>query len=192
MRRYAYTEREVLILTSKEPLEISDEEFLALYHKAHHRNSINFLKHLNHVYPEISDRVFSYDFIKNHLFTVDLEENYIYPILCPVNRTTEGRICNMVSYLTGKMRWPQSMRNRLYTTVPYRQVYNYYLDRYVKDFETEPLWEVFFLGQPELAQVIEKRRISSYEELVYRTMNYFDRYVQSIYAKCRKERPEGA
>lgn len=176
MDRAIYTKREVQIIETKRPIEILDEEFLALYRKAYLRDKIEHIKHLGEVYPEIETRVFSDDFIASHNDPADREEIYPHPILCPANRNTEARIKDMVCYLTGRTEWTKSLLCQLRSDVPYRLVFNYWLDEYVKDYVTEQLWEQFFLGQKELERIIKLREISSFDELTYRAMFYFDQY----------------
>lgn len=184
MERFIYTKREVQIIRTKKPLEITDEEFLALFHKAFLRDKIEHMNHLGNVYPEIERRVFSDEFIAAHNNPADREDNYLYPILCPRNRNTEARIKDMVYYLTGRMEWKQSFFRQLHS-IPYRLVFNYRLDAYVKDYETEQLWENFFKGQDELSQIIEKRHISNFEELTHRAIDYFENLI--LYS-CKKFR----
>ena len=176
MKRYTYTEREVQIITSKRPLEISNEEFLALYSKAYRRDKIEDITHIGNVYPEIEDRVFSSEFMKKHDHPADYEDRYLRPIFCPADRNTEGRIRDMVCYLTSSLDWSKAMQQRLRTTVPYRLVFNYWLDEYVRDYEPAALWESFFTGQKELARILALRGIPSLDMLVYRTVDYFERY----------------
>lgn len=175
MKRCIYTKREVQIIQTKRPLAITDQEFLALYHKAFLRDKISHINHLGDVYPEIESRVFSDDFIAAHNNPADREDYYPHPILCPANRNTEARIKDMVCYLTGRTDWPKSYRCQLRTVVPYRLVFNYWLDKFVRDYAADPLWESFFLGQEELSRIITLRKISGFDELTYRTMVYFDR-----------------
>lgn len=180
MARLTYTKREVQIIQTKNPLVITDEEFLALYRKAFLRDKVEHIIHLGDIYPEIEKKVFSVDFIASHNDPADYEDNYPHPILCPTNRNTEARIMDMVCYLTGRAEWKKLMRCHLRTVAPYRLVFNYWLNEYVKDYVTTQLWENFFLGQKELERIIKQREISDFDELTYRTMVYFDRYVSLI------------
>lgn len=66
MKRFIYTKREVQIIRTKKTIAITDEEFLALFHKAFLRHKIEHINHLGNVYPEIELRVFSDDFIATH------------------------------------------------------------------------------------------------------------------------------
>lgn len=184
MNQYIYTKREVQILKALSPLAITDEEFLALCHKAYRHDRMKHFRYLVDTYPDISDRVFSIDFMDQHKNTADREANYLYPILCPSNRHTEGRIKNMVCYLTGGLEWSESMQQTLYESVPYRLVFNYVIDEYVKDFDADALWDVFFLGQTQLSHMLHLRSIFSLDVLVYRAAEYFDRYGQSSCAEC--------
>lgn len=179
MERFIYTKREMQIIQTKRPLAITDEEFLALYRKAFQRDKIEHIIHLGDVYPEIESRVCSNEFIAAHNDPADREDSYPHPILCPANRNTEARIKDLVCYLTGRMEWTKSLRHQLCIVVPYRLVFNYWLDEYVKDYVTEQLWEKFFLGQEELSQIIKLREISGIDELTYRAVVYFDRYTSS-------------
>lgn len=179
MKRYIYAKREVQIIQTKRPIPITDEEFLALYRKAFLRDKIGHIIHLENVYPEIGSRVFSDAFIAAHNNPADREDFYPHPILCPANRNTEAKIKDMVCYLTGRAEWTKSLQSYLRTVVPYRLVFNYWLDEFVRDYATEPLWEIFFLGQEELSQVVKLRKISGLDELTYRAMVYFDRYSSS-------------
>lgn len=177
MKKYTYTQLEVQILTSRTPMPITDEQFLAVYHKAFNRNQSHYINHLENVYPDVSDRVFSNEFIEKYNDPADQECNYRFPILCPANRNTVGRIRNMTAYLLGTLDWPPAFRRRLNDLVPYRLVFNYWLDEYVKDYDAVSLWEVYFKRHPELAEMIERRGISGLDELEYRTAEYFERYV---------------
>lgn len=185
MKRFIYTKREVQIIRTKKPIAITDEEFLALFHKAFLRHKIEHINHLGNVYPEIERRVFSDDFIATHNNPADREDSYLYPILCPGNRNTETRIKDMVYYLTGRTEWKQSFLRQLHT-VPYRLVFNYWLDEYVRDYMTVQLWENFFKGQDELSKIIEKRRISNFEELTYRTIDYFENLIPAFVHEIRE------
>lgn len=176
MKRCIYTKREVQIIQTKRPLAITDQEFLALYHKAFLRDKISHINHLGDVYPEIENRVFSDAFIAAHNNPADWEDFYPHPILCPADRNTEAKIKDMVCYLTGRLEWPESLQSHLRAVVPYWLVFNYWLDEFVRDYATDPLWEIFFLGQEELAQIVKLRKISGFDELTYRAMVYFDRY----------------
>lgn len=182
MKEYTYTKRELQIIRTKEPLAIADEEILVLYNKAYRRNDLNCMNHLVDVYPDVSDRLLSFDF-QLKIIESTYEEQYIYPILCPTDTNSEGRIKNIVTYLTGQRDWPESLRKRLYDTIPYRLVFDYWLEEFVRDYEAAPLWEVYFTGQQELARPIKQRRITSLEELVYRTVNYFEHYNPNISAQ---------
>lgn len=184
MRQYIYTKREVQIVKTQRPLVISDEEFLTLYRKAFMRDNIAHLNHLGNVYPDIEDRVFSDEFEKQHRDPADREEHYLHPIFCPTNRCTEGRIKDMVCYLTGAGDWSNSQQQQLCDTVPFRLVFNYWLDEYVKDYDAYALWNTYFLGQEKLSSVIALRGINGLDVLVYRTMEYYDRCVKSSCAEC--------
>lgn len=91
----------------------------------------------------------------------------------------------MVYYLTGRTEWKQSFLWQLHT-VPYRLVFNYWLDEYVRDYMTVQLWENFFKGQDELSKIIEKRRISNFEELIYRTIDYFENLIPAFVHEIRE------
>lgn len=177
MKKYSYTKREVEILQSKKPIAITDEEFLAVYNKAFRRDHIHYILHLGDVYPEIEDRVFSDEFEEEHENLADRECQYLFPIFCPANRNTIGKIRNMTAYLLGTMDWTQIYMQRLNSLVPYRMVFNYWLDEYVRDYAEVPLWEDYFKGSKELSRMIELRGISGVDELGYRTWEYFERHV---------------
>ena len=192
MKRYRYTEREAQIIQSQQPMPISNEDFLSLYHKAFMRDDIKHINHLGKVYPEIESRVFSDEFMNRHCDPADREYLYPHPILCPTNRYTIGRIKDIVCYLTGGSDWSNSFRKQLCATVPYRLVFNYWLDEYVKDYDVNALWEAFCLGQEELSSVLELRRISSLDVLAYRAREYYDRDVHYSCAECRMGDRKGA
>lgn len=175
MKKCSYTEREAKILKSEKPIPITDEEFLAIYHKAFQRDHLHYIKHLGNIYPDIEDRVFSDEFAEKHNDPADRECNYRFPILCPSDRYTVGRIRNMTAYLLGTVDWTLTYRKRLLSLVPSRLVFNYWLDEYVEDYDAVSLWEVYFKGTKKLAQMIEHRGITSLGELEYRTMEYFER-----------------
>lgn len=174
MKKCTYTEREVSILQSKTPIPIADEEFIALYHKAYHRDHLHYIIHLGNIYPNIEDRVFSDEFIEKHDNPADRECDYLFPILCPGSRNTMGRIRNMTAYLLGTLDWTLAFRQRLYDLVPYRLVFNYWLDEYVKDYDAVSLWDVYFRDCERLVRIIDRRGISSLAELEYRASEYFD------------------
>lgn len=183
MEKYIYTKREVQIIKTRRPLAISDEEFLSLFHKAFIRDNYTHINHLEDIYPEIAERVFSNDFIEKHENLADYEGKYIFPILCPTNRYTEGRIRDMVCYLTSAADWSGLLHRQLSTTIPYRLVFNYWLYEYVKDYDSVALWDSFFLGQDKLSKILRLRRITALDELAYRAMEYFDQHLPSANAK---------
>lgn len=178
MGTYTYTKREMQIIKRKQPMDITDEEFLAVYNKAYHRNHIKYIMHLGEVYPDIEEWVFSYEFEEQHNDPADRENIYMFPILCQSGRNTEGRIRNMTAYLLGKLDWTSEFRKRLYALVPYRLDYNYWLEEYVKNYEAVPLWEDYFKGHEELSHMIELHSISSLDELEYRASEYFEQCMQ--------------
>lgn len=192
MGRFIYTKREMQIIQTKRAIAITDEEFLALHHKAFQRDKVEDIIHLGNLYPEIESRVCSDEFIAAHNNPADRENSYPHPILCPANRNTEARIKDMVCYLTGRTEWTKSLRHQLCTIVPYRLVFNYWLDEYVKDYMTAQLWENFFLGQKELSEIIEKRRISCFEEFTYRAVNYFENLPPLSHAEYWNSGRQGA
>ena len=177
MKKCSYTQREAEILKSGKPMNIADEEFLSIFHKAFHRNQIQYINHMGKVYPEIENRVFSDEFIDKHNKPADRECDYLFPVLCPSDRYTVGKIRNMTAYLLGTLDWTLEFRRRLLSLVPYRLVFNYWLDEYVNDYDAVSLWEVYFMGSEKLSQIIIRRGISGLAELEYRAAEYFERRI---------------
>lgn len=81
---------------------------------------------------------------------------------------------NVVAYLLEKTTAPETYICQLIQQVPYRLVFNYFTDEYVKDFYTEKLWENFFFGAGELYRSIQSYSIRSLEELMVRASEYFE------------------
>lgn len=187
MKAYTYTKREVQIIRSKRAIEITDEEFLAVYNKAYRRDHFNYIHHLGDVYPEIQDRVFSEQFSEQHRNPADHEHEYPFPIFCPSTRNTEGRIRDMTAYLLGRRSWTKAYQRSLSRLVPYRLVFHYGLDEYVKDYDADALWKNYFKGLDELARMIERRGISNLAELEYRAMEYFEMYLHNFLRTGQKE-----
>lgn len=176
MKKFTYTEREVSILQSKIVMKITEEEFIALYNKAYRRDHIHYVIHLGNLYPDVEDRVFSNEFIETHRNPADRECDSRFPILCPSSRNTVGRIRNMTAYLLGTHDWTPAFRQRLYDLVPYRLVFNYWLSKYVKDYDAVFLWKFYFKSCEQLRKAIDRRGISSLAELEYRASEYFECY----------------
>lgn len=191
MKNYTYTKRELSIIRRKDPLDISNEEFLSICRKAFCRNSISTLKHMHNVYPGIASEVTSEKFIKNTHDPADEEANYQFPILILTTRFTQARIMNIVAYLLGKTVAPKTYITQLSELIPYRLVFNYFTDEYVKDFLTEPLWNDFFLKQEELRRAINMYLISCLQELVIRASEYFEKLVpESMLRVDYDDKPE--
>ena len=83
----------------------------------------------------------------------------------------------MTAYLLGTLDWTLEFRRRLLSLVPYRLVFNYWLDEYVNDYDAVSLWEVYFMGSEKLSQIIIRRGISGLAELEYRAAEYFERRI---------------
>lgn len=174
MKAHTYTKREIQIIKTKKPLSISCEEYLSIFHKAFCRNQIHILTHLWDIYPDMAKEVSSDEFEETHGDPADRESCCRFPILLPTMRCTQARIMDMVAYLLGKEEAPEEYIKRLHELVPFRLVFNYFLDEYVADFYAEPLWENYFLGLAELRRVLELRSIKSLDELIIRASDYFE------------------
>lgn len=177
MNTYTYTKRELSIIRRKKPLSISNEEFLAIYHKAYYRERIQTLQHMCDLYPEIAEEVSSSAYQAKRHDPADQEHRYRYPIVINTTRFTQARIMNMVAYLHGQMNAPVAYINLLHTQVPYREVFNFITEEYVKDYLTVPLWENYFLGVDNLRHAVQHRSINSLGELVARASEFFERLV---------------
>lgn len=89
---------------------------------------------------------------------------------------TQNRVLDMVAYLFGKHEAPGKYKQILTDRIVYRDVFNYQLERYQRDYDKTALWDCFFIGLPELRYIIEQRHIRSLDELIYRASSYFERY----------------
>lgn len=183
MKTYTYTKREISIIRRKKPISILDEEFLSIYHKAYCRGRIEVLHHMCDLYPEIAEKVSSNEFQAKIHDPADQEDCYRYPIVINTTRFTQARIMNMVAYLHGQTNAPDAYIEQLLTLVPYREVFNFITEEYVKDFLAAPLWENYFLGVEDLQHAVRQRSIKSLEELVDRASEFFERLIPEICSK---------
>ncbi len=76
----------------------------------------------------------------------------------------------MVCYLTGAVVWSKSLYEQLFVAVFQRHVFSYWPNEYVEDYAADALWDSFFGGQEELSKVLELRRITELDALVYGAM----------------------
>lgn len=170
-----YTGKKLQIMQTTPPMDITDEEFLFLFNKAFRENDFEFIVQLELLYPEIMDRTSSFEFMEKNSNPADDEGNYVHPILCPTNRCTEGRIKDMVCYLTGGTNWPDLLLKQLQNKVAYKLVFNYLIDDYVKDYDPDELWHLFFCGHAKLFHVMQLRGITGLDILIFRAMEYFEK-----------------
>lgn len=92
----------------------------------------------------------------------------------------------MTAYLLGRRSWTKEYQRSLSRLVPYRLVFHYGLDEYVKDYDADALWENYFKGLGELARMIERRGISDLAELEYRAAEYFEMYLHNFLRGVRE------
>lgn len=170
-----YIEKKYQIMQTTPLMDITDEEFLFLFNQAFRKNDFELIEHLEEFYKENMDRTANIEFMEKHRNPADKEGDYIHPILCPTNRCTEGRIKDMVCYLTGDTDWPDLILHQLQTKVSYKLVFNYLIDDYVRDYDPDELWRLFFCGQTKLFKVIQLRGITGLDLLIFRATEYFEK-----------------
>ncbi|MDL2301020.1 hypothetical protein LJC58_01550 [Lachnospiraceae bacterium OttesenSCG-928-D06] len=134
------------------------------------------LNYLYDRYPEVAKQAADASIIEERSDPADKEGFCRFPILIDTRRMTEARIANMISFLIGKLEAPKHYMDLLQAKVLYQEVFNYMTNRYQRAYEPDSLWNTFFLGQEDLRSVIERRRINSLDELVYRASEYFESY----------------
>lgn len=188
MKEHTYTKRELQIIRTKKSLPISCEEFLSIYQKAFCRDKIQTLNHMEDLYPDISELVFSDEFQEKHRDPADWESCCLFPVLLPTTRYTQARVMDMVAYLLGEVDAPKGYAEQLRKLVPFQLVFNYVSNKYVKNFYAAPLWDNYFMGRTELRRVLEARSIRSLEELVQRASDYFELLVHPATVEDPNER----
>lgn len=155
---------------------IKVEDFLLYYAKAYRRDNIKALTQLHEQFPEVAELAFDEDYLDSLSDPADYEYQYRHPILIESKRMTQNRVLDMVAYLFGKHEASSKYKEILTDRIVYRDVFNYQLERYQRDYDKTALWDCFFIGLPELRYIIEQRHIRSLDELIYRASSYFERY----------------
>ena len=159
----------------KDEMEISIEEFLLFYSKACRRNNMAAMLQLQNRYPVTAEIALDDYYLAYSGEPADREYMYQYPIVLDSPHMTENRVMDMIAYLLGSFKAPESYRELL-KKLPFRRFFNFTINRYYKDFERSALWNDLFLRLPELKRIIEVRRIQSLDELIYRAGEYFENY----------------
>lgn len=147
-----------------------------IQNRANKNLEVPVLNYLYDRYPEIAQQAADASIIEERSDPADSESFYRFPILIDTRRMTQARISNMISFLVGKLDVPTKYIDYLQTHITYKEVFNYMTNRYQRAYEPESLWKEFFLEQEELRDFIERRRIKSLDELVYRAGEYFESY----------------
>lgn len=160
----------------KNTANIRVEDFLIYYSKAYKRTNINALTQLHEQYPEVAELAFNEDYLDSLSDPADYEYQYRHPILIDSKRMTQNRVLDMVAYLLGKHEAPDKYKQILTERIAYRDVFNYQLERYQRDYDKTALWDCFFMELPELRYIIEQRDIQNLDELIYRASSYFEKY----------------
>lgn len=155
---------------------IKIEDFLLYYTKAYRRDNIKALAQLHEQFPEVAELAFDEDYLESLSDPADYEYQYRHPILIESKRMTQSRVLDMVAYLVGRHEAPDKYKHILTDRIVSRDVFNYQLERYQRDYDKIILWNCFFMGLPELHYIIEQRRIHSLDELIYRASSYFEKY----------------
>lgn len=155
---------------------IEVEDFLLYYTKAYRRDNIKALMQLHEQFPEVAELAFNKDYLDSLSDPADYEYQYRHPILIDSKRMTQNRVLDMLAYLFDKHEAPSKYKQILMDRIVYRDVFNYQLERYQRDYDKTALWDCFFIGLPELRYIIEQRHIRSLDELIYRASSYFERY----------------
>lgn len=156
--------------------QIGVEDFLFYYHRAYNRKNIKALFQLHDLYPEEARLAFDDDYLRSHRDPADQEYCCRHPITLNSARMTERRVMDMVAYLFCQSAAEKEYREALREKVPFREVFNYSMDKYQRDYERGGLWEKFFLALPKLRRRIESRHITTLSELEYRAAEYFEKY----------------
>ncbi len=152
------------------------EDFLIYYTKAYKRTNIKALTQLHEQFPEVAELAFDEDYLDSLSDPADYEYRYRHPIRIDSKRMTQNRVLDMVAYLLGKHEAPDKYKQILADRIAYRDVFNYQLERYQRDYDKTALWDCFFMGLPELRYIIGQRRIQNLDELIYRASSYFEKY----------------
>lgn len=153
---------------------IGVEEFLIYYHKAYQRDNIDAMNLLGDLYPDVGKLAFDLNYISKRADPADEEALFCrHPITVSSIHMTEARVLDMAAYLCGKTKAPAEFRVRLQTDIPFREVFNFAVDRFQRDYDRDALWDNLFMQVPEFEWLLEKRKIRSLMELEYRASEYF-------------------
>lgn len=166
------------VTDKKECSEISVEDFRFFYKKAFDRDNLDAIKQLCDKYPQTALLALDEEYIDKINPQSDEEFRCECPIILSDNRMTERHVMNIVSYLLGLCKAPKQYKDYL-KDVSFHEIFNYFTDRYEKDYDKNSLWNDFFMKQPELKRVIEHRHIYDIEELIYHAYEYFEKIYQN-------------
>lgn len=152
-------------------------DFLSLYQQAMENSDTETLFLLEENYPEYA----SMAYLEQCGFKADLDpKESLYPILCqPANFSP--CVMNMVSYLICDTRHCTDFTEFLFNHVKSVKRLNIRTDEVYYVFDETSLWEQFFLKEPTLASAILRKHIESFQELIYRTQDYFEQADPSFY-----------
>lgn len=175
-KKNTYTRRELKILKAKEPIDINDKEYLILFAKATRVGDVKAVEVLLDVYVEMFETTHDEKYINIYTDPVEKEDRYDYPILLETNKYTEKRIKNIITYLTGHIDIECHYIRLLHSSVKYKEVCNYFTGEYYRDYDKKSLWEDYFLKISELEKIIKLRSIESFDELIKKTISYFEQF----------------
>lgn len=160
----------------KSVTNIRMEDFLLYFTKAYKRTDIKALFQLYEQFPDVAELALDENYLDSLSDPADYEYRYRHPILIDSQRMTQNRVLDMVAYLLDKHEAPEKCNRILSDRIAYKEVFNYQIKCYQRDYDKTALWDYFFMGQPELHYIIEQRRIQSLDELIYRASIYFEKY----------------
>lgn len=172
-----YSQKSADIATPKIAHNLMYPDFLALYQQAMKSSDTETLFLLEENYPEYASKAY----LEQNGFEADLDsKESLYPILCqPANFSP--CVMNMVSFLIPDTRRCTDFIDFLFTHVKGVKRLNARTDEVYYVFEETSLWEQFFLKEPTLASAIIRKHIESFQELIYRTQDYFEQADPSFY-----------
>lgn len=150
---------------------LSLKKFLALYTEAQSKNDWSTLSLLETNYKSYFIDAVTAETAHNE--PSDNEDAFPCPILSDTEFFTYRRIMNIVTYLTGSPELAERYRFYLEHVIIYTLRTNSDNKKY-RCYDSDSLWEKFFLRCVALATVIRQRKISDIDELVYRTQEYFE------------------
>lgn len=173
MEKFTYTVKEQLIISSKENIPISYQEFLTLFNKVFLKDEYSNIIALQERYP---DYVEMYAEDKRNTELGEDEDAYKHPILADTSHFTSGRVLDLIEYLLGNSfhKKREKYRGKLEKNIKFQTFYNFIHYHEQKGYDPDSLWYTLFLKEPELKTRLSRLRIGSFYELVFRATEYYE------------------